>query len=188
MRRFGTYLWEFSKLAILALIIVIPFRIFIAQPFVVSGDSMQPTFHANDYLVIDSLTYYRSTPQRGDVIVFRYPLDPSIYFIKRIVGLPGEVVKTNGSSVTIRGSADQQRSIFESSEKISPQQTTYATTTMTLAKDEYFVMGDNRFESTDSRDWGPLKQKFIIGRVVFRLLPTKDFGSFDALATFPVSK
>jgi len=146
------------RLIVLAFIIVIPVNFFVAEPFIVSGISMQPTFDPGDYLVIDRLTYDIESPQRGDVVVFRYPLDPSMYLIKRIEALPGETVNEATGQVVPRPSGEQH-----------PLDAT--TSTLTLASDEYFVLGDNSTESSDSRTWGPLQRKFIVGRVLFRLWP-----------------
>ena len=132
-----------------ALVIASLIRIFIAEPFIVTGSSMQPSYRNNDYLVIDLVSYHFKKPQRGEIIVFRYPLDPSLYLVKRVVALPGEIVD-------------------EASGKVEG---TTASTTITLANDEYYVLGDNASESTDSRQWGPLQERFIVGRVALRLWP-----------------
>lgn len=133
--------WEFFKFALISLLIVIPIRLWIAQPFIVSGNSMVPNFKNGDYLIIDEVSYKLSQPQRDDVIVFRYPKNPSQFFIKRIAGLPGE---------TING--------------------------LTLAKNEYYVLGDNTISSSDSRYWGPVKSNLIIGRAILRLWPISSLG------------
>src|SRR6185503_8939981 len=116
-----------------------PIRLFIAQPFLVAGPSMIPTFTKHEYLVIDKLTYRTSSPQRGDVIIFRYPLDTDIFFLKRVIGLPGERVEITDGKVTImRGSEvtvlDEPYAVGKTSDAKA----------VTLNKDEYFVMGDNR--------------------------------------------
>lgn len=153
---------DIVKITLLALILVIPIRLFIAQPFVVTGSSMQPAFNAGDYLVIDKLTYDHAPPQRGDVVVFRYPLDPSVFFIKRIVGMPGETVNADTGAVV---------GVGDSTKKDSALVKTATSTTIALASDEYYVLGDNAAASSDSRQWEPLQRKFIIGRVVFRAWP-----------------
>ena len=139
--------WEFVKFTLIAVLIVVPIRLWIAQPFIVSGASMEPTFQNGDYLIVDELSYNFEQPQKNDVVIFRYPLDPSKYFIKRIEGLPGEKIKTNGREITLKTG-------------------------------EYFVMGDNRGASSDSRVWGPLKENFIVGRAFVRLWP---FNNFEIL-------
>jgi len=161
-------IWLLVKFSIAALVIVIPIRFFAAQPFLVSGDSMEPTFKPSEYLVIDKIWYLLHRPQRGDVIIMQYPLNPAIYFVKRIVGLPGETVHVHDGKVTIMGSAGT--STLDEPYIILPSFKMEDSTT-TLAQDEYFVLGDNRTQSSDSREWGPLQSKFIVGRAFMRLFP-----------------
>lgn len=159
---------EIVTLVILAVLIVVPIRVFIAQPFVVDGESMFPTFKNGDYLIIDELSYRFSEPARGDVVVFRYPKNPSIFYIKRVIGLPGETVRVERGSVTVTGT-DGERITLDESYVVS-EDATYTLTT-TLGADQFFVMGDNRPKSSDSRVWGPLPKEDIIGRAYVRLFP-----------------
>ncbi len=132
--------WDFIKFAAIAVLIVVPIRMWIAQPFIVYGSSMEPTFKNGDYLIVDELSYRFRPPKKDEVVIFRYPLNQSVYFIKRIVGLPGETIDVDGKK--------------------------------TLLKDgEYFVEGDNRDASSDSRVWGPVSKKLIVGRALVRLWP-----------------
>lgn len=180
--KFENVVKELLFLVILLVVIVVPIRLFVAQPFVVDGESMHPTFENANYLIVDELTYRFEAPQRGDVIVFRYPGDPKIFYIKRIIGLPGETVhinsgkvtitKTNGSTITL----DEPYAVVEDA--------TYTLNT-TLGSDQYFVMGDNRPESSDSRVWGPLPKANIIGRVYLRVLPANVAGVLPGKATEP---
>jgi len=165
---------ELLKYTIVAFIIIVPIRIYVAQPFVVSGESMSPTFDPGDYLVINKLAYLHAGPQRGDVIIFRYPLDPSMFYIKRVVGLPGETVELNNGVISIIES-DGVRHIFNGSH-VSYDPNAQTPLMTTLASDEYYVLGDNRDASSDSRDWGPLQAKFIVGRADLRVLPLSDAG------------
>lgn len=161
---------ETIRFTIIALAIVIPFRIFIAQPFIVEGASMDPTFKDGQYLIVDQVSYKLHPPQRGDVIIFRFPRDPSKYFIKRIIGLPGETVTIDNNEITITPFGDAPT--FKLSEPYLPEKfvsVEYKTTT--LDGDEYFVMGDNRPASSDSRMWGALPKKNIIGTPIVRLYP-----------------
>jgi signal peptidase I len=171
--KFENVLREIVIFILLAVVIVLPIRLFIAQPFVVDGLSMYPTFNNTDYLIVDELTYHFSAPQRGDVIVFRYPGNPKIFYIKRIIGLPGETVHINSGKVTIAKANGTSETLTEPYAVI--EDATYTLDT-TLGTDQYFVMGDNRPESSDSRVWGPLPRENIIGRVYTRLLPLKSFG------------
>ena len=134
-------IWEFIKFAVISILIVIPIRIWIAQPFIVRGSSMVPNFQNGDYLIVDEVSYQFRRPQQGEVVVFRYPKDPSQFFIKRVAGLPGDKIGN-----------------------------------ITLADDEYYVLGDNTFASSDSRFWGPVKSNLIIGRAILRLWPLAGLG------------
>lgn len=160
----------------LAVLIVLPIRLFLAQPFVVEGESMVPTFDSGDYLIIDELTYRLSDPERFDVVVFRYPGDPKVFYIKRIIGLPGETVSIARGAVTIATREGDTITLQEP--YVVSEDATYTLTT-TLGEDRYFVMGDNRPKSSDSRVWGPLPEENLIGRAFVRLLP------FDEAAFFP---
>ena len=163
---------ELLKFAAIAIIIVIPIRVFIAQPFIVNGSSMVPTFEDGDYLIVGEISYRFNDPERGDVVVFRYPNDPSKFFIKRIIGLPGETLKIVGSKVSIRHNKTEDEELYESY-VVYPAQNNIE---ITLNDDEFFVMGDNRAQSSDSRSWGPMPKKFLVGRALIRLLPPNQIG------------
>lgn len=165
------------KFALIALLIVIPIRWFVAQPFIVRGASMVPTFQNNEYLIVDQLTYHFETPKRGDVIIMRYPNDTSTFFIKRIIGLPNETVEMNGKNIIIRHGAGADSITLDQS-FINPSRMRDEYKTYTLGPDEYFVMGDNRNESADSRSWGNLPRKDIVGRPILRLFPPTHLGVF----------
>ena len=173
---------ELLKFAFVALCVVVPVRLFVAQPFIVSGESMVPTFQNSQYLIIDELSYHFDAVQRGDVVVFRYPRDTSQFFIKRIVGLPGETVHILDSSVEITKKDGSKLSIPD----------TYITNhgnggdqTYTVPQGNYFVMGDNRPESSDSRVWGFLPKADIVGRVFLRLLPLTSIATLPGKITLP---
>ncbi|MBT3282623.1 signal peptidase I [bacterium] len=163
---------EVLKFSLIAILIVAPIRIFIAQPFVVSGASMQPNFDSSQYLIVDQLSYQFGTPERGEVIIFKYPKDPSTFFIKRVIGLPNETVIMDSGNLIIKntdfpdGFAIEEPYIKEATED------TFITK---LADDEYFVLGDNRKHSSDSRIWGPLNDKFVVGKAFLRLFPVNKF-------------
>ena len=173
---------EIGKAIFLILIIVLPIRIFIMSPFVVSGESMSPTFESSDYLIIDKISYRLTDPQRGDVIVFRYPGDPSIFFIKRVIGLPGETVSLNNGVVTIKEHPNDSTGVTISEPYIVyPKEDTLS---VTLGEHDYFVMGDNRYASSDSRVWGTLNKGFINGKVISRLLPITHAGWLPGEASY----
>lgn len=166
------FLQELLTFAVVALVIVVPIRFFIAQPFIVSGESMYPTFDTGQYLIVDQLSYRLHEPARGDVIIFRYPNNPSKFFIKRIIGLPGESLELTGNNTLITDTTGNKITLDEPYVQMPRE----STGTTTLASDEYFVMGDNRLASLDSRTWGPLKRDHIIGRAYVRLIPFNTIG------------
>ena len=166
---------ELLKFALIAILIVVPVRLYVAQPFIVSGASMAPTFETGEYLIVDELSYHLGDPERLDVIIFRYPKNPEEFFIKRIIGLPGETVRIAGDSITITTTGGEEIELAEPYIK-NPGNGGYLE--RTLGADEYFVLGDNRRESSDSRFWGELPRENIIGRAFLRLLPLKHIGIF----------
>ena len=157
--------------ALFALGLALVVRLFIATPFIVSGASMEHSFENFDYLIIDRVTYQLADPQRGDVVVFGLPQETSRDLIKRIIGLPGETVRVHGDAVTIINTEHPGGIIL--SEPYLTQENLGGVSEMnvTLGKDQYFVLGDNRRVSADSRLWGTLPRKDIVGRVLLRLYP-----------------
>jgi len=164
---------EVSIFAVIALCIVLPFRMFVAEPYIVSGASMDPTFKTGDYLIVDKLSYELGEPQRNSVVVFKYPNDTSKNFIKRIIGLPGDTVVMGGNEVKIINKDNPEGFIVDQSYVVH---TSPGTFTQTLGTDEYFAMGDNRAESFDSRSWGVLPRKDMLGRPILRLFPITKIG------------
>ena len=165
-----SFIWETAKLIIISLAIIVPIRYYLVQPFFVKGASMEMNFYDGDYLLIDEITYRFSEPKRGDVIVFRFPDDPSQFYIKRIIGLPGETVEVRNDQVKIYNS-DNKTGFALNEYYLSSGQETRGNNTEVLESGEYFVMGDNRLQSSDSRRWGPLPKKNITGRALIRLWP-----------------
>lgn len=161
--------WEIVRFSVIALLIVLPIRWFVAQPFIVSGASMEHTFHNNEYLIVDQLTYHFEEPGRGDVVVFRYPNDHSKYFIKRIIGLPGETITIEGDQVMIKNAEHPDGMTLDEPYVASMENKNDQI--LRLESNEYFVMGDNRDHSSDSRVWGTLERKEIVGRAWLRLFP-----------------
>ncbi len=178
IKNFFSFIWEITKVVLIALIIVLPVRYFLFQPFIVSGYSMEPSYSNGDYLIVDEISYRFREPERGEVVVFRYPEDPTLRHIKRIVGLPGEeividdskikIIYTNGQEITLNESDYLDN--FKTGEKIE----------ISLGPSDYFVLGDNRAASFDSRRWGSLPRDYIIGRAVIRVFPVSDFGILRA--------
>jgi signal peptidase I len=168
-----SFFTELLKFAIVAVLIVVPVRLFVAKPFIVSGASMDPTFATGQYLIIDELSYHLGDPTRGDVVIFKYPKDPTQYFIKRVIGLPGETVKIQNSEVFVTKTDNTTVKLTEDYVKNIGNGADLSTT---LGEDEFFVMGDNRPESSDSRYWGVLPRANIVGRAFVRLLPVQQIG------------
>lgn len=141
------FFWELIEFIIIVLAIIVPIRLFVAQPFIVNGASMEPTFQNGNYLIVDEISYQFKDPQVGEVIVFRYPLNPSQFFIKRVIGTPNQTIEVEGKTIK-------------------------------LGDEEYYVLGDNRGASSDSRVWGTVAEKLITGRALLRLWPIDEFGLF----------
>lgn len=168
---------ELFKLILIAVIVVVPFRLYIAQPFIVDGASMDPTFEDGEYLIVDEISYRFKEPSRGEVLIFKYPKDTSKYFIKRIIGLPGETVRLDGGKVTIVNSAHPQGLTLEEPYVEFAKNENLR---FDLGEKEYFVMGDNRLQSADSRLWGSVPEANIIGRPILRFLPPTLFPGAKA--------
>lgn len=165
--------WSFKEVVLFFVFvaaIVLPFRMFVAQPFIVSGQSMDPTFANGQYLIVDQFSYYFENPQRGDVIVFKLPNQTSKFLIKRLIGLPGETVKIEGHNVYVKNTENDDSSYL----KIKDDYVEFVKDANVLAElgdDEYFVLGDNRANSLDSRLFGSIGREYIVGRVLVRLFP-----------------
>jgi signal peptidase I len=177
MRNFFSFVFEVFKVVVISLAIIIPVRYFLIQPFYVKGASMEPSFYDHEYLIIDEITYRFREPDRGEIVVFKYPLRPSEYYIKRVIGLPGETVEIEEGKVFIY-TADTNRKVELNEDYIADGIDTlnsnYSKTT--LGADEYYVLGDNRSHSKDSRSFGAVKESFIVGRVLFRGWPLDRLG------------
>lgn len=178
---FSGVLWEIIKMVFWVVVIIVPIRVFLIQPFFVQGASMEPNFEDHQYLIVNELGYKTTNIgigtvkpfkelHRGDIVVFRYPKNPSVFYIKRIIGLPGEKVEISGGEVKIFNSDNPNGFILDESKYLSPSVETSGMINMTLG-DEYFVMGDNRQYSSDSRSWGPVPANDVMGKVVLRAWP-----------------
>jgi len=178
MKKIFVFIWETFKIVIISLTIIIPVRYYLIQPFFVRGASMEPNFDNGEYLVINEIGYRFEEPKRGEVVVFKYPLDPSQYYIKRIIGLPKETVEIKNNQVIIYNLQYPQGIVLDESSYIQKGVITWGNIKATLGKDEYFVLGDNRSASSDSRQWGALHKKNIIGRVWVRAWPLNEAEVF----------
>jgi signal peptidase I len=169
---------ELIKIVLIALAIIVPVRYFLIKPFYVNGASMEPTYHNREYLIIDEISYRFKEPSRGEVVVFRYPVDPKQFFIKRIVGLPGERVVVKDGIVTVYNSENISGKDLNEP-YLSDSAATQGESDVTLGEKEYFVLGDNRTASLDSRRFGALPESNLIGRSWLRGWPLERLGVLD---------
>ena len=174
-------IWEFVRFAVVVIAVVVGIRIFVAQPFVVAGTSMIPTFQNSNYLIVDEISYDFNNPSRGDVIVFHPPIDPSTYYIKRVIGIPGDTNTIKDSVVTITNAEHPNGEVL--TEPYITPDAPGDNFSVTVPAGEYFTMGDNRPASFDSRRWGLLPRKNITGRVLFRLFPFNEINLFPGKVT-----
>jgi signal peptidase I len=157
---------ELFQTAIIAILLFIAINL-VTTRIRVEGISMEPSLHNDQFLVVNRLAYRWKEPKRGDIIVFRFPSDPKRRFIKRVIGLPGDVVAVHDGQLYINGLALDEPYITEAPRyqgdwRLSPY--------------EVFVLGDNRNNSSDSQNWGPLHIDEIIGKAVFVYWPLETVG------------
>jgi len=164
-------LWagQIIEMTIIALLMVFLMRIFI-QNFHIDGQSMEPTLHNQEYVLVYKGAYLLQPPQRGDIIVFQYPPDPQEDYVKRIVAIPGDIISVVGQSVIVNGVILHEPYI-NSRDDSNPYP---SFTNRIVGPDEYFVMGDNRGDSSDSRAWGFVPRQNIIGKVVIVYWPLNE--------------
>lgn len=171
----GLFVVEMVKVALIALVIILPVRYFLIKPFYVNGASMEPNYFDHEYLIIDEISYRLNPPVRGEVVVFHYPPDPKEYFIKRVIGLPGERVAVKDGGIIIYNQ-DNSEGIALAEPYLEPEVQTAGAVDITLGPDEFFVLGDNRNASLDSRRFGPIKRSDIVGRTWLRGWPLDRAG------------
>jgi signal peptidase I len=168
--------WIREVIETIALTLLVLFLIrLVIQGFRTDGHSMDPDFHNGEYVLVDKAAFLFGPPQRGDVIVFHYPLDPHEVFIKRVIGVPGDVIRTTSTTVSVDGDLLNEPYISVPFN--------YDNQTWKLGPNQYFVMGDNRENSLDSRIWGPLDKSYIIGKVVAAYWPTSDLGIINGYSS-----
>ncbi len=188
------FIIEVVKMFFLALIIIVPVRMFLFQPFIVRGASMEPNFSEKQYLIINEFGY-KNTPvnilgkdiitvkprkdlERHEIVVFRAPTDDKQYYIKRVIGLPGETIEIDNGEVTLYNEEHPDGKVLDESTYLPEGRKTNGTRKVTLADDEYYVLGDNRPASSDSRSFGPLHKDDVIGKVLLRAWPINNFTFF----------
>lgn len=180
------FIWETAKVIIIALIIILPIRYYLVQPFFVKGLSMFPNFHDKEYILVDKWTYRTSRPQRGEVIVFRAPTNEKDFFIKRIIGLPGERVVVRSNTIRIYNDEFPDGFGLEERTYLPESHITAGSIDRVLDEEEYFVMGDNREHSSDSRAFGPIMRDSFSGIAWLRLWPLDRIGFIERTVYPPV--
>lgn len=174
IRNFLANAWDITKVILISVAIIVPIRTFIFQPFFVRGASMEPSFYNGDYLIIDELSYRLNDPQRGEVVVFRPPNNDNQFYIKRIIGLPGEKVTINESRVTVLSEGKE----IVLTELYTSKDFSAGSKEIIAGPGEYVLLGDNRGHSSDSRVFGPVSRKNFVGRVFLTAWPLADFSLF----------
>jgi signal peptidase I len=169
------FIWEIVKVVVISLAIIVPVRYFLIKPFYVSGASMEPSFYNHEYLIIDEISYRFSEPQRGDSVVIHDPFDPAQYFIKRLIGLPGDKIKITAGRVSIYDQLHPE-GVTINEPYLAEAMKTAGEVEVTLKPGEYYVLGDNRSASLDSRVFGPIPRDSIVGRTLLRGWPVFRFG------------
>lgn len=175
------FIWEVLKVVIVVFAIIIPVRHYLVKPFYVRGASMEPNFHDYEYLVVDELSFRLRAPERGEVVVLKDPLDNSQYFIKRIIGLPGEHLVVRDGVVRINGKILDESTYLDSSVRTTGHDD------VTLQDHEYYLLGDNRSASLDSRVFGPLDKNEFVGRTWIRAWPLSRLDIYHPF-TYPVTQ
>lgn len=179
VKNFLDFSFETIRVVIVSLIIIFVVRSFVIQPFFVKGSSMEPNFEDGDYLIVNEIGYRLEEPKRGEVIIFRYPNDPSEFFIKRVIGLPGETVEIKDGIIKIYNKENPNGFVLDESGYLASSVLTSGSVSEILKEDEYYVLGDNRIASSDSRRWGVLPKHYIVGKAWVRAWPFDDFKVFE---------
>jgi len=177
-------LWSFNKTLIILLIIYFIIRTYIAQPFLVKGRSMEQTFSDGDYLIVDELTYNFANPRRFDTVVFHTEFieggQESEYYIKRVIGIPGDrIVISDGTVLLYKNNTITPTKLDEPYLIDGLRTVTKDKIDIVLGEQEYFVLGDNRGNSSDSRYWGPVNKSYIVGKPIIRLFPFNKIKFFS---------
>lgn len=179
VKDFFYFVWDLVKTGIIVFVIAFLIRYFLIQPFIVEGSSMLPNYVDQEYLLAEKLSFSLSSPKRGDVIIFKYPNNPSVNYIKRVIGLPGETVEIYNNKVTIINKEHPDGVVLNESYLPSNTQTLTSDNkkfSINVSENSYFVMGDNREHSSDSREWGLLPRANILGRAWLTVKPLDRFG------------
>ena len=160
---------EIIESIVIAVILAVVIRMFIIEPFYIPSGSMEPTLLINDRIIVSKVSYYFNEPERGDIVVFKYPKDPERNFVKRLIGKPGEVIELRDSKLYVDGKQVAQNFLPPGLEypDYGP---------IKVPEGQYFMLGDNRNNSEDSRYWGTLPEENIIGKAVVIYWPLNRIG------------
>ena len=178
-KKFFQYAWEIIKIVVISLVIIVPIRLYVVQPFIVEGDSMTPNFHDGEYLIVDEISYRFRAPQRGEVVILHPPQAEKTYYIKRVIGLPGETLELRDGRIYIYNDEFPDGRVLSEVNYLTKNQITEMAK-VTLKADEYYVFGDNRDNSLDSRRIGPIPLQNIKGRAILRAFPFNKFTIIKA--------
>lgn len=175
LRNLWLFFLDFLETIVVSLAIFAVVYIFLFQPHQVDGKSMEPNFHNGEYILTDKISYRLHSPNRGDVIVFHSPQDERVDFIKRIIGVPGDSIKVASGHIYLNGQKLTENYVNDPGQVLAGR-FLRENTEITVPSGEYFVMGDNRNHSSDSREWGLVSTGGIVGRAFFRYWPINEFG------------
>ena len=175
LRSLWLFFLDFLETIVVSLAVFALVYIFLFQPHQVDGHSMEPNFHNGEYILTDKVSYRLHAPSRGDVVVFHSPQDERVDFIKRIIGLPGDTIMVKDGYAYVNNVKLPEPYINDPG-KVLPGAFLAEATPVTVPDGEYFVMGDNRLHSSDSREWGFVTRQEIVGRAFFRYWPISDIG------------
>lgn len=183
LKKLGSFVLELLQVVVFAISIFLFVYLLILQPHKIKGASMEPNFHDGEYLLTDKVSYRLGEPTRGDVVVFKAPPTYKDEFIKRIIGLPGEEVKIENGSVFINGRELDEQYLPEGT-RVVPGSFSTEGQTITVPTGSYYVLGDNRDHSLDSRNIGPIDRQYITGRAWFVYWPVSDVGTVKSPTYF----
>ena len=163
-------LWrEVLEVVVIAVVLALVIRFFVVEPFYIPSESMLPTLEVNDRIIVSKVNYYFTSPERGEILVFKYPLDLSQNFVKRLIAVGGETVELKNSVLYINGEAVP--------EDYLPPDLRYSNFgPVEVPEGHFFMMGDNRNSSSDSRTWGYVDEELLIGRAMLIIWPFDRFG------------
>ena len=175
IQKFINFILDFLETIVVALSIFVVVYLFLVKPHEVKGSSMEPNFQNNDYILTDKISYKINEPSRGDVVIFKSPKNPEVDYIKRVIGLPGERVKVQNGSVFINDKKLEEPYLKDRT-LLFPGSYLQEGVEITVPVNEYFVFGDNRPHSSDSREFGPIPISSIIGKALIRYWPLTKLG------------